>query len=75
MDGVHHDQPNGVQRHEAFVRHPIAATEHEASHLREIADEGESAATPAILMGAVLSFVLAIAAILFLLVYGIAHFW
>ncbi len=34
MTEVHHDLPNGVQRHEAFVRHPIAATVHEASHLR-----------------------------------------
>jgi hypothetical protein len=47
----------------------------EASHLREIADEGESAATPAILAGAALAFAVTIAAIVFLLVYGIAHFW
>ena len=75
MDDVHHDQPNGVQRHEAFVRHPIAATVHEASHLREIADEGESASTPAILAGAVFASVIAIAAIVFVVVYGVVHFW
>jgi hypothetical protein len=72
---MHHDLPNGVQRHEALVRHPIAATVREASHLREIADEGESAATPAILAGAALAFVITIAALVFLFVYSIAHFW
>jgi hypothetical protein len=75
VDGVHHDQTDGVQRREVFVHHPIAATVHEASYLREIADEGESAATPAILAGAALAFVITIAALVFLLVYGIAHFW
>jgi DNA primase len=75
VDDVHPGQPNGVQRHEAFVRHPIAATAHEASHLRQVADEGGSAATPAILAGAVLASVIAIAAIVFLVVYGVVHFW
>jgi hypothetical protein len=75
VDDVDPGQPNGVQRHEAFVRHPIAATAHEASHLRQVANEGESAATPAILAGAVLASVIAIAAIVFLVVYGVVHFW
>jgi hypothetical protein len=75
VDDVDHDQPDGVQRHEALVRHPVAATVHEASHLLEVADEGNSEATPAILTGAVFAVVVTIAAIVFLLVYGIAHLW
>lgn len=33
------------------LRHPIRSAEREAEHLREIADAGESAATPVILIG------------------------
>lgn len=33
------------------LRHPIRSAEREADHLREIAKEGESAATPLILIG------------------------
>jgi cobalamin biosynthesis protein CobD/CbiB len=33
------------------VRHPIQAAEHEAEHLREIVEEGESETTLAILVG------------------------
>ena len=35
----------------APFRHPIRSAEREAEHLREIADAGESAATPLILIG------------------------
>jgi hypothetical protein len=71
---VHDHQPNDVPPSEGFVRHPIDATVHEVAHLREVADEGESAATPAILAGAALAFVASLAAILILLVFTIAHF-
>ena len=33
------------------IRHPIQAAEHEAEHLREIVEEGESEATLAIRIG------------------------
>jgi hypothetical protein len=33
------------------LRHPIRSAEHEAEHLREIVEEGESGATLAILIG------------------------
>jgi hypothetical protein len=33
------------------LRHPIQAAEHEAEHLREIVEEGESETTLAILIG------------------------
>jgi hypothetical protein len=46
----------------------------EAAHLRDVADDGESAATPAILAGAMFAFVFLLAAILIFLVFGIAHF-
>ena len=36
---------------ESRLRHPIRAAEREAEHLREVVEEGESAATPAILIG------------------------
>jgi hypothetical protein len=42
--------------------------------VRDIANEGESAATPAILVGVVLAFVVPIATLLMLLAFGVAHF-
>jgi hypothetical protein len=71
---VEHHQPTHVPGHESFVRHPIQATVDEAEHLREVAREGESAATPAILAGAAFAFVLTLAVILIVLVFAIAHF-
>jgi len=71
---VQPDQSSDVPRHESFLRHPIRATVHEAEHAREIANEGASAATPAILALAVLVFVVPLAAILMLLAFGAAHF-
>jgi hypothetical protein len=71
---VQHDQPIDVPQHESFARHPIYAMVEEAVHLRHVAEEGESPATPAILVGAVLAFVVPLAAIVILLAFGIAHF-
>jgi hypothetical protein len=45
----------------------------EAAHLRQVAAKGESTATPAILVGAVLAFVVPLAAIIILLAFVIAH--
>jgi hypothetical protein len=42
--------------------------------VRKIVDEGESPATPAILVGVVLAFIVPIATVLMLLAFGIGHF-
>jgi cation transport ATPase len=59
---------------EAFVHHPVRAAAHEAAHLREIADKGESPATPAIVAAAVLAFVIPFAATLMVVAFTVAHF-
>jgi hypothetical protein len=46
----------------------------EAAQLRKVVDDGESPATLAIVVAAVLAFVVPFAAILIVLVFGIAHF-
>jgi hypothetical protein len=61
-------------RHESPVRHPVQAAVGEVAHLHEIVDVGESAATPAIVVGAVIAFVVPLAAMLILLALGVAHF-
>jgi hypothetical protein len=63
-----------VQQHESFARHPIRATEQEAAHAREVVDDGESPATPAILVGVVLALIVPIATVLMLLAFGVGHF-
>jgi cobalamin biosynthesis protein CobD/CbiB len=70
---VHDDQSTDPARRESFARHPLHATVKEVAHLRKIANEGESAETPAILAGAALAFVATLATLVFLLVFGIAH--
>jgi hypothetical protein len=70
---MRHDQPADTPAHENFVHHPIHATVEEAAHLREVAEEGESAATFPILAGVVLAFVVPIAATLMLLAFGIRY--
>lgn len=62
-----------MSRHESLIRHPIRATVEEAAHLRELADEGESPATPAIVAGTVILFIAPLAALVMLLVFGIAY--
>ena len=54
---------NGGHDHQS-LRHPIRATEHEVEHLRAVADEGESGATPAILAARVITIVLPIVVII-----------
>jgi hypothetical protein len=66
-------QGDQLPERERFVRHPIHATEHEAAHLRDVAEEGVSPATPAILAGAVLLVVVPLAAILMVLAFEIPH--
>jgi hypothetical protein len=69
---VQHDPPTNVPQHESFARHPVRATEHEAGHVRDIVNEGESPATPAILVGVVLAIIVPIATVLMLLAFGVA---
>ena len=53
--------------------HPIQAGEDELHHLNEVADKGESGATPAILFGRIIAFLVPVAAIVAGLVYGIDY--
>src|SRR6476659_7538770 len=55
------------------LRHPVTAAEHEVEHLRAVADEGESGATPAILTGRVMAIVLPIVVIIIGLSLFAAH--
>jgi hypothetical protein len=57
-----------------FVHHPLRAAAHEAAHLREVADKGESPKTPAIIAATVIAFVVPLAATVMLLAFTIAHF-
>jgi hypothetical protein len=74
VGNVQNDQANDAPQHERFVRHPVRATVHEAEHLREIAAKGDSPATPVILAGLVLAFIVPLAAILIVLDFTVAHF-
>jgi hypothetical protein len=75
VEVVQHDQPmTRVAEHDSVVRHPIRTTVHDAEHLRDIAAEGQSAATPAIIAAAVIVFITPVAALLMVLAFGIAHF-
>jgi len=71
---VHQERSTNVERRDDFVRHPIHATVEEAAHLREVAEQGESPATPVIVVAAVLVFVVPLVVGLTLLAFGIAHF-
>ena len=73
LGDVHLRHPAILQRRgDGFVQRAIDAAVVEVSHLHQVADKGESAATPAILVGAVLMFVAPIVAIVMLLVFGVA---
>jgi hypothetical protein len=71
---VHYERFTNEERRDGFVRHPIHATVEEAAHLRDVAEDGESPATPVIVVAAVLVFVVPLVAVLTLLAFGIAHF-
>jgi hypothetical protein len=71
---VEHEHPSDMSRHEGRVHHPIHETVEEAAHLRRVADEGKSPATPAIVVGVVLAFLAPFVAIVIFLVFTIAHF-
>jgi hypothetical protein len=68
------DDPVNRPQHESFARHPIHATAEEAEHLREVADEGKSPRTPAIIVASVLAVVLPLAAIYIFVAFAVMHF-
>jgi hypothetical protein len=68
------EQSSGAGQDENLARHPLHAAAHEAEHLREVADKGESPKTPAIIAATVILFVVPIAATVMLLAFTIAHF-
>jgi hypothetical protein len=70
---VKNRRPPDPPNHESIRRHPIHAVEEEAEHLRDVAEEGESPRTPAIVVGAVLAFLLPLAAFLLLLAFLIYY--
>jgi hypothetical protein len=53
--------------------HPIQTVENDVEHLRELAREGESGATPAIVAGGVFMFVVPVVVIVLVLALGIAY--
>ena len=57
------DEP-GEPEDENPLAHPIEAAEHEVEHLADVADEGESPATPAILGGGLVLILIPVVAIL-----------
>lgn len=54
----------GEHEDENPLAHPIEAAEHEVEHLVEVADEGKSPATPAILTGGLIAVLIPVIAIL-----------
>lgn len=74
VDDVRNDQSADTPKHESFARHPIHVTAEEASHLHEVAEEGESAETFPIVAGVVLAFILPLVATLIALAFVVSHF-
>ena len=56
------------------LAHPIEAAEHELEHLEDVAEEGKSPATPAILTAGLLAVLIPAVAILIAAAFLIAHF-
>jgi hypothetical protein len=56
----------------AFMHHPIRAIEHEAHHLIEVEDAGESAETPLLALLGPASFLLPLAALIVGIAFGVA---
>jgi hypothetical protein len=74
VGNVQDEHPSDTPSHESVVRHPIRVTVEEVEHVRQVVDEGESPATPAIIAGVVIAFVVPLAALIMLLALAIAHF-
>ena len=54
----------GEHEDESPLAHPVKAVEHEVEHLADVADEGESPATPAILGVSLIAVLIPVIAIL-----------
>jgi mono/diheme cytochrome c family protein len=67
------DEQHVEEQHTDPLRHPVQAAEHEAEHLRRIVDEGKSEATPAILIGTWIAFVVPLVAIVIAIAFGTAY--
>src|SRR6476646_571578 len=59
----------GEHEDESPLAHPVKAAEHEVEHLADVADEGESPATPAILGVSLIAVLIPVIAILILAAY------
>jgi len=59
--------------HDEVLRHPIRAVEHEAEHLKDVVAQGDSGATPLILIGTWLAVVLPLVALVTGLAFGISY--
>jgi hypothetical protein len=66
---------HGEHEDESSLAHPIEAVEHEVEHLAEVAEEGKSPATPAILGGGLIAVLIPVVAILIAASFLIAHFF
>jgi hypothetical protein len=64
----------GEDEHESPIRHPVHAAEHEVEHLAEVAREGESPATPLIVILAVGAVVLVVVVLLIGAAFLAAHY-
>ena len=60
--------------HESPLRHPVHAAEHEVEHLADVAEEGESPATPLIVIVAVGLVALVVVAVLIAAAFLAAHY-
>jgi hypothetical protein len=64
----------GEEEHESPIRHPVHAAEHEVEHLAEVAKEGESPATPLIVILAVAAVALVVVVLLIGAAFLAAHY-
>ncbi len=67
------DEPYAQEQHTDPLRHPLRAAEQEVEHLRRIVDDGQSAATPAILIGTWIALVVPLVAIVVGVAFGAAY--
>jgi hypothetical protein len=65
----------GEHKDKSPLAHPIESVEHEVEHLADVAEEGESPATPAILGVSLIAVLIPVVAILIAASFLIAHFF
>ena len=62
------------EEHESPIRHPVHAAEHEIEHLADVAEEGESATTPLIVIVAIALVALVVIVLLIGAAFLAAHY-